>query len=132
MLLILAGVTITTLTGENGILTKASEASEKTKQANAEEQVKLAVVGSIGTDGNINIEGLNDNLGNIGELTHGGEAIANNPIDSLPATVVVDGNNIIIREDGRVVISEWTQTGYGITNHKWRNNGKSRGLCIKL
>ena len=116
VLLILAGVTITTLTGENGILTKASEASEKTKQANAEEQVKLAVVGSIGTDGNINIEGLNDNLGNIGELTHGGEAIANNPIDSLPATVVVDGNNIIIREDGRVVISEWTQTGYEITN----------------
>ena len=116
VLLILAGVTIATLTGENGILTKASEASEKTKQANAEEQVKLAVGGSIGTDGNINIEGLNDNLGNIGELTHGGEAIANNPIDSLPATVVVDGNNIIIREDGRVVISEWTQTGYGITN----------------
>ena len=131
-MLILAGVSIATLTGENGILTKASEASEKTKQANAEEQVKLAVVGSIGTDGNINIEGLNDNLGNIGELTHGGESIANNPIDSLPATVVVDGNNIIIREDGRVVISEWTQTGYEITNHKWRNNGKSRGFCIKL
>ena len=39
VLLILAGVTIATLTGDNGILTKAQEASDKTKQANAEEQV---------------------------------------------------------------------------------------------
>ena len=38
VLLILAGVTIATLAGENGILTRASDASEKTKQANAEEQ----------------------------------------------------------------------------------------------
>lgn len=34
VLLILAGVTIATLTGENGILTKASEASQKTEVAN--------------------------------------------------------------------------------------------------
>lgn len=116
VLLILAGVTIATLTGENGILTKATEASKKTGQASAEEQVQLEVTASIGTDGNINIEDLNDNLGNIEGLTHEGETIENNPIDSLPATVVVDGNNVIIREDGSVVVSEWTQTGYEITN----------------
>ena len=116
VLLILTGVTITTLTGENGILTKATEASKKTGQASAEEQVQLAVTASIGTDGNINIEDLNDNLGNIEGLTHEGDTIENNPIDSLPATVVVDGNNVIIREDGSVVVSEWTQTGYEITN----------------
>ena len=118
VLLILAGVTIATLTGENGILTRASEASEKTKQANAEEQVQLAVVASIGTDGKINTEDLNDNLENIEGLTHEGEAIVDNPIDSLPTTVVVDENNVIIREDGSVVVSEWTQTGYEITNGK--------------
>ena len=116
VLLILAGVTIATLTGENGILTKATEASKKTGQASAEEQVQLEVTASIGTDGNINIEDLNDNLGNIEGLTHEGETIENNPIDSLPSTVVVDGNNVIIREDGSVVVSEWTQTGYEITN----------------
>ena len=115
-MLILAGVTIATLTGENGILTKATEASKKTGQTSAEEQVQLEVTASIGTDGNINIEDLNDNLGNIEGLTHEGETIENNPIDSLPATVVVDGNNVIIREDGSVVVSEWTQTGYEITN----------------
>ena len=116
VLLILAGVTIATLTGENGILTKATEASKKTGQASAEEQVQLEVTASIGTDGKINTGDLNDNLGNIEGLTHEGETIENNPIENLPATVVVDGNNVIIREDGSVVVSEWTQTGYEITN----------------
>ena len=116
VLLILAGVTISTLTGENGILTRASDASESTKQANAGEQVQLEVTASIGTDGKINTGDLNDNLGNIEGLTYEGESITDNPIESLPATVVVDGYNVIIREDGSVVVSEWTQTGYEITN----------------
>ena len=118
VLLILAGVAIATLTGDNGILIKATEASKKTGQAKAEEQVKLAVAASIGIDGNINMSDLNDNLGNIEGLTHEGESIAENPIKSLAATVVVDGNNVIIRKDGSVVITEWTQTGYEITNGK--------------
>ena len=41
MLLILAGVTIATLTGENGILTRASEASVETRAAAVQEQVNL-------------------------------------------------------------------------------------------
>ena len=65
ILLILAAVTIATLTGENGILTRASEASEKTKQASSEEQVKLAVAGSIETNGEINPNLLTENLKNI-------------------------------------------------------------------
>ena len=44
VLLILAGVTIATLTGENGILTKASEASRETEIANEQEQVSLAYI----------------------------------------------------------------------------------------
>ena len=42
VLLILAGVTIATLTGENGILTQASNAREKNKISQAEEEVELA------------------------------------------------------------------------------------------
>ena len=41
VLLILAGVTIATLTGENGILTRASEAKEETRGAEVEERVNL-------------------------------------------------------------------------------------------
>ena len=55
VLLILAGVSIATLTGENGILTRASQASEQTKQANAKEQVQLAVAGSYEETGKISI-----------------------------------------------------------------------------
>lgn len=41
VLLILAGVSIATLTGENGILTRANEAKEKTEAASKEEQIAL-------------------------------------------------------------------------------------------
>ena len=44
VLLILAGVTIATLTGENGILTRASDAKEKTEQANKDEKRELAQI----------------------------------------------------------------------------------------
>lgn len=43
VLLILAGVSIAMLTGNNGILTKANNATEATGQAEAEEAVKLAL-----------------------------------------------------------------------------------------
>lgn len=43
VLLILAGVSIAMLTGENGILTKASGANEKTTAAEIEEAIKLGV-----------------------------------------------------------------------------------------
>ncbi len=43
VLLILAGVSIATLTGENGILTRASEAKEKTEEAKEEENRNLEI-----------------------------------------------------------------------------------------
>ena len=62
VLLILAGISIATLTGENGLITKTNTAKEKTKQAEAEERVKIEVLGSYGTDGKIDIDLLNNNL----------------------------------------------------------------------
>ena len=55
VLLILAGVTIATLTGENGILTRASEASEQTERANVIEQARTDILGiqADKKDGNI-------------------------------------------------------------------------------
>lgn len=43
VLLILAGVSIAMLTGDNGILTKATEAGTNSKTSSADEAVKLAV-----------------------------------------------------------------------------------------
>ena len=42
VLLILVGVTITTLTGDNGILNKAEQAKIKTEEEQLKEEIKLA------------------------------------------------------------------------------------------
>lgn len=47
VLLILAGISIATLTGENGVLTKASTAKEQTEIADAKEQAKLDIAAEI-------------------------------------------------------------------------------------
>ena len=52
MLLILAGITIATLTGDNGILTKANEAKEQTEIGKEKEIVQLAVA-AVTTDSNV-------------------------------------------------------------------------------
>lgn len=50
VLLILAGVTIAMLTGENGILNKATGAVSDTEKATAEEAIKMEVYNNIATN----------------------------------------------------------------------------------
>ena len=47
VLLILAGITIANLTGDNGILTKSTEAKDTTNEETINEQVNLAVLGAL-------------------------------------------------------------------------------------
>ncbi len=58
VLLILAGVSIATLTGENGVLTRAREATEKSEQATEEEQRKLAMLEAATNTKNTTFEGI--------------------------------------------------------------------------
>ena len=60
--LVLAGVAIATLTGDNGILTKAVSSKEKTDKASAEEAVKLEYLGSIDNTGKFNKEDFKTNV----------------------------------------------------------------------
>ena len=46
VLLILAGVSIAMLTGDNGIITQATKSKEQTEQASDEEKIQLAVLGA--------------------------------------------------------------------------------------
>ena len=103
VLLILAGVTIATLTGDNGILTQAGKAKDKTTEAESIERVQVEVAGSYGIDGTIDKDQLNKNLGNIaglkiGESNFGGENI----VKELPATVTLNGYDIGIDANGGV------------------------------
>ena len=61
-LIALAGVTIVTLTGDNGILTRANEAKEVTEEAGAKEKVQMEVAGSFDEHGNFDMDKLKENL----------------------------------------------------------------------
>ena len=103
VLLILAGVTIAKLTGDNGILNQAGKAKDKTTEAESIERVQVEVAGSYGLDGTIDKDQLNKNLGNIaglkiGESNFGGENI----VKELPVTVTLNGYDIGIDANGGV------------------------------
>ena len=103
VLLILAGVTIASITGENGILSKATNARDNNTKASAEERVKTEVLGSYGSDGKLSLDDLNNNLKNVDGLKYNGNTITeSNKIESLPATVNVDGYDVVITEQGNV------------------------------
>ena len=103
VLLILAGVTIATLTGDNGILNQAGKAKDKTTEAESIERVQVEVAGSYGIDGTIDKEQLNKNLKNINGLSYNGNALSDrNKIANLPATVTLNGYNIGIDANGGV------------------------------
>ena len=64
VLLILAGVAISMLSGENGILRKAAEAKTKTEEKSMEEQIKLAIMGAMDGNGSkIDKEKIAEELG---------------------------------------------------------------------
>ena len=66
VILILAGASIAMMTGDNGVLTKAAQAKTDTDKASDEEAVKLAVISSIGTEGEVEIAKLQKEMQAIG------------------------------------------------------------------
>ena len=97
VLLILAGVTIATLTGDNGILKKAGDAKTQTEQAKADENLKIAIAGSYGTDGKLNLKDLKDNLKNQG-ISYTGS-------NEFPLEVTVNGEKKKIDTNGNIIES---------------------------
>ena len=99
VLLILAGISINMLTGQNGILNRAAEAKEKTGVAQTEETVKLSVTdaltrgtGSL-TDENLKAA-LNSNIG-TGKYEISGDATSG-------WTVTVNGKEYKIDSTGKI------------------------------
>ena len=104
VLLILAGVSISMLTGENGIITQAIEAQEKTDIADEKERVQLAAVAAAGKDGWGEItednlaEELTKNIGKRNEdytLTKEGENFLVTYIDSNRSYLVDENGNVL-------------------------------------
>ena len=97
VLLILAGVAIAMLSGENGILKKAANAKTNTDKSAEEEQVRLAALSALAADnGNIGTEkyyeALNKELNKIKAGT--------GTVSGLPAEVKIGDNRYVIRKNG--------------------------------
>ena len=98
VLLILAGVSIAMLTGQNGILTQANNAKNETELASAKEKVELAVIGAISQtrDGTLTVGKLRTELANYGGTVEG---------DTFPVTAKVDGKSFTVDANGNVVLA---------------------------
>ncbi len=93
VLLILAGVSINMLLGDNTIINKATEAKTKMGTESQKEEIQLEVLGSYETNGEINVEKLKTNLQAKGYTVTG---------NSLPLTVTANGQEYPIDENGNV------------------------------
>ena len=96
VLLILAGVSIAMLTGQNGILTQAQNAKTTNESKSAEEKVKLAVMGARADDGTLTVGKLRTELANYGGTVEG---------DTFPVTAKVDGKSFTVDANGNVTVS---------------------------
>ena len=102
VLLILAGVTIATLTGDNGILTKAQEAKTETEEGEEKEKVKLSAVGALAKDngGEIKEQYLDEELANnFGEKGTDYNLEGSGP---FTVTIIESGRSYLINEDGTI------------------------------
>ena len=105
VLLILAGVTIATLTGDNGIITRANKAKEATEQAKQDELARLQSIEDYISSVSPSTDGYNETEGvNSPKLAKGMIPIKHN------------GTNWVVCEE---TDEDWYQ--YDTTNKKWAN-----------
>ena len=108
VLLILAGVSINMLTGQNGILKNASKAKNETEEAQTKELVKLAVMSSIGTDGLIDLNQLKTEIESQGGRVTG---------TTFPVTITIGNTSYQVDQYGNITEpSTVPQISYTVTN----------------
>ena len=115
VLLILAGISISMLTGQNGILNRAVEAKEKTEVAQEDESVKMAVSSAlIEGEGELTTENLQEAFT---------KSNLNGPLEgSGPWTYTGDYGEYDIEKSGNITTNEYTDDSiikmlgdYGVT-----------------
>ena len=109
VLLILAGVGIAMLTGQNGILTQAQSAKTTTENKSAEEKVKLAVMSARtrSETASLELDKLKEEIENQGGTTTNNE---------FPLNVTMDGKSLTVDDKGNVTStgsSDQTPTSQG-------------------
>ena len=102
VLLILAGVSIAMLTGQNGILTQAQNAKTTSEYKSAEEKVKLAIMAarSQSETGELDADKL------IAEITNNYGGTASKTNNGFPVNATIDGKNFIIDSNGNIGVPQ--------------------------
>ena len=100
VLLILAGVAIATLTGDNGLLTKVGDARNTSEKAGEKERIQMEVAGAYDTRGRLDatkiVENIEKNIGATAEATS----------NSFPVKVTYNnGHKYQVASDGSIMIS---------------------------
>lgn len=93
VLLILAGISITMLFGENGIIIRANEAKEREETSKIEEQIKIAIMSSLTEDKIFDLEGFKQEIEKQGN------------------SIVSEDENEIVISGGKVSVSVDVKTG---------------------
>ncbi len=94
VLLILAGVSISMLTGQNGILTQAQNAKQATEQSSEKEKLEIAVTGAMALSKNLTVENLKSELANCDIPTQNSK---------FPVIVNVNNKNFAINSSGDIL-----------------------------
>ena len=101
VLLIMAGVSILMITGENSIVSKGTEATDLTKKMNAKEKVNIQVMASLSENGKIDNNLLAKNLKEIEGIEISPGIIKD---EDYPLQIIVDNTEIQIENNGNVKI----------------------------
>lgn len=126
VLLILAGVSIAMLTGENGILTKASGASEKSTVAEIDEALKLGLSEILANKMDPTYVSKADSLGNKVDVASLTKAMAENNAnieklekDTAHFDVSLNSSESGSGEDRQPAKFKITYTGKNGTKYEW-------------
>lgn len=120
ILLMISGVTIASLSGENGLVKKAIEARNKNDEVSVKEEMEIEVMQSFSKKGEIEIDRLNNRLKRIKGLIYNNNQLSDiNKITELPVVVEVGENSYQIKDNGKVLlvkpqaIGSLTKDNYG-------------------
>ncbi len=93
VLLILAGISMQMLTGNNGIIERTGQAKDSTENTSIKEQLQIIVFGCYDDTAKLNLEKLKNDFEGIGEKIVGNE---------FPVTATISGKKYIIESNGNV------------------------------
>lgn len=103
IILILAGISIATFTGDEGMLDKTNTSVTSAEKESIIIKLQAEVYKSRLSNGEIDIQKLNNYLSKVPRLTYKGENLnQTNKFTELPVDIEVNGYNFTIDKDGNV------------------------------